>query len=152
MLHGGRCRPCNLSRDGHSGGPGPSAKLVWKHGLCLQRTRKAWGKQDPPPNQVKPILVCLLHCVLQLAIASKAAMRMAVADMIAIAFFFLLRPGEYTATFSETMPFCFQDVQLFLGDSPLNLITAPEGELLAANFATLTFTDKKMAFAARLSV
>jgi hypothetical protein len=125
------------------GAPDPRLNSFGNMDFRLQRTWKAWGKQDPPPNRVKPIPVCVLHRVLHLAIASQAAMTMAVADMIAIAFFFLLRPGEYTATSSETTPFRFQDVQLFLGDRPLNLTTAPEGELLAATFATLTFTDQK---------
>ena len=42
---------------------------------------------------------------------------LAIADMISLlAFFFLLRPGKYTGTNSETSPFCFCDVQLFVGD------------------------------------
>jgi hypothetical protein len=40
-------------------------------------------------------------------------MVMAIADMVALAFFFfLLRPGEYTGTKSDMTPFRVQDVQL----------------------------------------
>ena len=37
----------------------------------------------------------------------------AVADMIIIAFFFLLRPGDYTD--NDDNPFRLEDVQLFIG-------------------------------------
>ena len=39
----------------------------------------------------------------------------AIADMIIIAFFYLLRPGEYTDSASDTTPFTLADVQLFVG-------------------------------------
>jgi len=63
--------------------------------------------------------------------------------MIILAFFFLLRPGEYTANRSDTSPFRFQDVQLFIGPTRLDLCTAPPELLRQATFATLTFTTQK---------
>lgn len=63
--------------------------------------------------------------------------------MIALAFFFLLRPGEYTATPSESTPFQLGDVQLFVGLQRLNLTTASDAELLSATFGSLTFTTQK---------
>ena len=63
--------------------------------------------------------------------------------MITIAFFYLLRPGEYTATKSDTQPFDFKSVQLFIGDHRLNLLTASNAELLSATFASLTFEKQK---------
>jgi hypothetical protein len=67
----------------------------------------------------------------------------AVADMIALAFFFLLRPGEYTGTGGGSTPFCLADVQLFHGPVRLDLATASDTALLSATFATLTFTTQK---------
>jgi hypothetical protein len=80
---------------------------------------------------------------MQLAVASGSALAQAVADMICIAFYFLLRPGEYTASTSESTPFRFADLQLYLGGTRLNLLTCPEQYLLAATFASLEFTDQK---------
>jgi hypothetical protein len=68
----------------------------------------------------------------------------ALADMIGLAFFFLLRPGEYTdSPASDTSPFQLQDVQLFIGQQRLNLVTATDAQLLIATFSTLTFRDQK---------
>ena len=64
-------------------------------------------------------------------------------DMIGLTFFFLLRPGEYTHSPSDSIPFEFRDVQLFQGQQWLNLITAPDAEILTAKFSSLTFRDQK---------
>ena len=63
--------------------------------------------------------------------------------MICLAFFFLLRPGEYTISAGDSSPFQFEDVQLFRGSSRLNLTTAPEADILTATFASLTFKNQK---------
>ena len=63
--------------------------------------------------------------------------------MIVLAFFFLLRPGAYTATASDTTPFRMCDVQLFIGPVRIDLTTADEQTLWSANFASLTFTTQK---------
>ena len=64
-----------------------------------------------------------------------------IADMIVIAFFFLLRPGEYTD--NDNNPFRLADVQLFIGDTRINLSTAPLEQVQQARFASLTFTNQK---------
>jgi hypothetical protein len=61
--------------------------------------------------------------------------------MIIIAFFFLLRPGEYTDNNKD--PFRLADTQLFIGDTRLDLSCSPESELKVATFASLTFTRQK---------
>ena len=60
-----------------------------------------------------------------------------------IAFFYLLRPGEYTDAPSDTVPFRLEDVQLMIGDRRLDIFTCPLTELAEARFATLTFTEQK---------
>ena len=65
--------------------------------------------------------------------------------MIVLAFFFLLRPGEYTATKSDTTPFRLCDVRLSVGSQYLDIFTATPEQLHTANFASLTFTDQKPA-------
>lgn len=61
--------------------------------------------------------------------------------MIIIGFFFLLRPGEYTDNNND--PFRFEDVQLFIGDTRLNLTTSPIEQIQQSRFASLTFTSQK---------
>lgn len=66
--------------------------------------------------------------------------------MILLAFFFLLRPGEYTdATTgdSNSKPFLLSSVQLFIGPRRLDFATATDAELNAATFASLTFDNQK---------
>ena len=67
----------------------------------------------------------------------------AAADMIIIAFFFLLRPGEYTDSVSDTTPFTLGDVQMFIGTLRLDIVTADEQLLNQALSASLTFTTQK---------
>ena len=62
--------------------------------------------------------------------------------MIILAFFFLLRPGEYTATKSNSTPFRLCDVTLSVGRMVFSLDSS-ETDLLSATFAILTFTTQK---------
>jgi hypothetical protein len=68
---------------------------------------------------------------------------MAIADMIVIAFFFLLCPGEYTGTISDDTAFKLQDVGLYIQGRKLDLLAAPEAELRMATSASYTFTTQK---------
>ena len=108
----------------------------------LQRTIKAWKSSDPAPLRVKPIPIQVLRRLAVIAqTPSATAVVAASADMIIIAFFFLLRPGEYTD--NDRTPFRLADTQLFIGDTRLSLTSAPIEQLRQARFATLTFTDQK---------
>lgn len=114
------------------------------HDFRLKRTWACWKKEDPAPDRVKPIPIQVLRYIASLAILSSAtAAFKATADMIILAFFFLLRPGEYTDTSSDSTPFRFMDVQLFIGNSRLDIFHAPEEQLNLATFVSLTFTDQK---------
>jgi hypothetical protein len=63
--------------------------------------------------------------------------------MITLAFFFLLRPGEYTGTPSDTTPFTLQDVQLWIGQQRFLATTIPVADLSRVTFVALTFTTQK---------
>ena len=63
--------------------------------------------------------------------------------MIILAFFFLLRPGEYTATASDNTPFRLADIRLAIGGQYLDPFLATEADLEAATFVSLTFTTQK---------
>jgi hypothetical protein len=92
---------------------------------------------------VKPVPLAILRHVLSAAILSATIDSLAISDMIVMAFFFLLRPGEYTATPSDTTPFRMCDVQLFIGPVRIDPATADEQSLWSATFASLTFTNQK---------
>ena len=111
----------------------------------LQRQLAAYTKEDPPPNRVKPVPVSVIQLVPYAVHASNEDGNLAIADMISLAFFFLLRPGEYTGTNFDTSLFHFCDVQLFVGGHHLlQLETAPKVEMQSATtFANLTFTTQK---------
>lgn len=65
----------------------------------------------------------------------------ATTNMVIIAFFSLLQPGEYIDNDKDL--FCLTDTQLFIGDTKLHLLTAPAKEIPWARFASLTFTSQK---------
>jgi hypothetical protein len=106
----------------------------------------SFTKKDPPPHRVKPVPIAVLRNVCATASASQCPIQQATADMIILAFFFLLRPGEYTAksTSEDAHPFLLENVQLFVGPTHrLDLFTATPAQLQQATFATLTFANQK---------
>ena len=103
----------------------------------------SWKKKDPPPNRVKPIPIQVIRTIHFVASNSNNPALQRTADMIVLAFFFLLRPGEYTASPSDTQPFDLRSVQLFLGGRRLDLVTSTDAQLRCATFASLTFDMQK---------
>lgn len=110
----------------------------------LARQLRHYKIEDPPPHRVKPLPVTVLRWLLHHTHTSTTRPSdHAIADMIALAFFFLLRPGEYTATPSDTTPFHLSDVTLSIGSNPLPHATASDAAFSAVTFVTLTFTTQK---------
>ncbi|GFH46223.1 hypothetical protein CTEN210_02697 [Chaetoceros tenuissimus] len=66
----------------------------------LARMIKSYKKKDPPPNRVKHVPLSVIRRIVQIAFSGNSFNQHATADMIIIAFFFLLHPGEYS--FSNT--------------------------------------------------
>jgi hypothetical protein len=113
--------------------------------FSLKRQMAGYKCQDPPPNRVKPIpTIQILHHVITTAYAMDDPGNHAITDMIIIAFFFLLRPGEYTGNTSDTCPFCLADVQLWIGSLHTSTVSMPLVDLTrTTTFGTLTFTSQK---------
>ncbi len=111
--------------------------------IRLQRMIKSWKSSDPAPLCVKPIPIQVIRCVATLLQPSSVSdsLYQVTTDMIILAFFFLLWPGEYTD--NDNTPFCLKDVQLFIGPRFLNLQTSSAAKLTQARFGSLTFTDQK---------
>ena len=115
----------------------------------LQRLWKSYKKVDPPPHCVKHVPLRVLQRLHHAAQASGAQPLAAITNMILLAFFFLLRLGEYNGSHSLTSPFTLANVQLFAGRRHLDISTCPEANFALATFGTLTFTDQKMVLKAR---
>ena len=111
--------------------------------FSLRRMLKAYSKKDPPPNRVKPVPIMVICRIFAIANNTDDPFTQAVADMIGLAFFFLLRPGEYTDSPSDTSPFSFPDVQMWIGMQRLDLPTASTAQLHNATFFSLTFRNQK---------
>ena len=111
----------------------------------LGRQHSGWKKGDPPPTRVRPVPITLVTFLLDLAHSPgpTSAAELAYADMICLAFFFLLRPGEYTGTTNDDAAFTLSDVRLHLGRRRLCLATAPLHEIQAATWVSLYFTTQK---------
>jgi hypothetical protein len=97
------------------GSPDPRMNVFGKLDFRLTSLWKAWKQAYPPPHRVKPLPVKVLRRLIDYARAAGETPLLAVVDMILLAFFFLLRPGEYTGNSSNTTPFTLGDSQLFLG-------------------------------------
>jgi hypothetical protein len=109
----------------------------------LLRQLKGYSKSDAPPQRVKPIPLPILHHTFATAQASADPISLAAADMMWIAFFFLLRPGEYTMPAEDSHPFRLSDVKLWLNSTPVALLECPVSTLLNCTFVSLTFDTQK---------
>ena len=108
----------------------------------LANLLRAWHNADDPPDRVQPLTLPALRQALELADADPSPALLAAADCAALAFFFLLRPGEYAGIpRSRDDLFRLGDVSVWSGTTQL----APLGPLPldAATFVTLTFTRQK---------
>jgi hypothetical protein len=110
----------------------------------IRRQLRAYKKEDSPPSRVKPISIIIIGYILDLAYgAERKDDEQAIADMIAIAFFFLLRPGEYTGTTTDDAYFCMQDVSLYIHQRRLDTMLVTYTELDSATSVAYTFTTQK---------
>lgn len=129
------------------GAQDPRLNGALKTDFRISRMLSAWKKEDPPANRVKPIPISVIKHIARIAQglpAGPAGDKLrAAADMIIIAFFFLLRPGEYTDAASDTTPFTLGNVQMFIGCTRLDIMTVEERVLDQARSVSLTFTTQK---------
>ena len=108
--------------------------------LELTRLAKGYTKEDPPPEKVKPIPLQLLKHV---CTALYNPLAKAIANMLIIGFYFLLRPGEYTYSAQNNHPFRLQDVTFQTPKGLVNAATAPIRLLRTATKVLLNFTTQK---------
>ena len=125
------------------GAPDPRLTTLGHVDHRLKRMLQSFQKQDPPPHRVKPLPLPIIQHIAATAHASTDVALQAIADMIILAFFFLLRPGEYTGTSNDAQPFRLCDIALSVGNTKLDLSSASDSSLFGATFVTLEFTTQK---------
>lgn len=118
----------------------PAGKLD----IRLSRQLSSYTKADPPPSRVKPIPINILQQAATVARLSTHPLQQAMADMLILGFYFLLRPGEYAATTNpEASPFTLKSIKLYIHNRLLHPIHAPLWELEAITFVGLEFDTQK---------
>lgn len=127
------------------GSPDPRLDHFGSIHLSLKRQSRGYAKSDPPPNRMKPIpFQILLHMSSMVHDDAQASTALvSIADMICIAVYFLMRPGEYCASSADAHPFRIRDVELFAGPQAINISLATETQLLSATYVRLTFSTQK---------
>ena len=86
----------------------------------------------------------MLQFAMAMAYTQHSAVHNALADMIILAFCFLLHPGEYVLSNSEyAAPFHLQEVHLFSGNFKLDLLHTPKATLWGTTYVGLEFMNKK---------
>ncbi|KAI2491001.1 hypothetical protein MHU86_23569 [Fragilaria crotonensis] len=106
----------------------------------------SWKKSDPPSLRVKPLPLLVLHHAHRLAATTpNDSPTHAAGDYLLLAFYFLLRPGEYSGTPQTDADDLFrvQDTGVWIGHRRLNPLLCPSDDLVAATFVIVTFTTQK---------
>jgi hypothetical protein len=119
----------------------------------ISQTLQGWAKDDPPTEKKLPVEVDVVEYLVKCSMAPGANSRLrCVADWILIAFYFLLRIGEYTSKGrsrqgdKQTVQFRMEDVTFFktyddrLRQVPRN---APAAVILSADASTLKIDNQK---------
>ena len=85
----------------------------------LGRQFATYTKEDHSPGRLRPLPVCILHCM-DSAAKSGSPRDQAIADLAWISSFFLIRTGEYCSgsTSTVTTPSNLSDIQFLVGNLP----------------------------------
>jgi hypothetical protein len=104
---------------------------------------KSYANEDPPAERVKPIPIQLVTHAAVAAYNATNELTRAIADCAILGFFFLLRPGEHTHSYTDNHPFRLQDVSFFCASAWHNAATAELQLLQTATQVLLNFTTQK---------
>jgi len=125
----------------------------------IQEQLDGYRKEDPPTQKELPVEADVPEFLVALAMAKGATEKdKAVADLVMIAFYYLLRVGEYTAKGkgaqdwesreTQTQPFRMRDVAFFTRREDTNRLVrlppdASDSDILNATNATLKLANQK---------
>ena len=112
-----------------------------------------WKKEDPPTLKKLPVKADIPELLSQLGAQPSAnELDKAIGDLTIIAFYYLLRVGEYTIKYArnntkQTFQFCMGDVTFFKRDSHGRLRQlgrlASDSDIASADSATLKLDNQK---------
>jgi hypothetical protein len=129
--------------------PGGDNKLLPR----LSQMLDGWRKIDPPTTKKLPIEADIPEYLCKLGQSKTASpVAAAIGDLTVIAFYYLLRVGEYTTkgtrnSSKQTVQFKIEDVTFFRKDATGNLRqlgrNAPEDLIMTAESATLKLDNQK---------
>jgi hypothetical protein len=135
----------NFEMDGR---PNPTYRSEGKFGLQIKRLIEAYRRQDPPAQHKLAVPVSLVKHLQDLCKVSSLEKVKTVFDMSTIAFYYLLRVGEYTGhckkDWRHTKQFQACDIT-FYDHSSHTIIpnTAPLATLYTAAKAAMRITNQK---------
>jgi hypothetical protein len=115
-----------------------------KNDFRWKRTLRRWKKEDGPSIRKKPVPRTVLD-----AMTSHASRHLldtlvqALADLIWLGFYFLLRPSEYLKTYEGTDPFTLEDVRFKFQGREYEAATIPTLLLPRITAVGLCFTKQK---------
>ena len=110
----------------------------------LARQLKYYTTNDPPPTRVRPMPLGLLLLLFE-NFSTGSSKSQAIVDLALIAFFFVLRPGEYCSGGSDALksPFRLKDVQFGIGSQDITVYDLSIHNLSCLDTVSLTFTSQK---------
>ena len=123
----------------------PDCIEVGSYELGIRELLRAFAREDPPSNRAWPVSTAILEHLLSLPTPKRwePAKWKAAQELCVIAFFFLLRPGEFSLTTAkedkQTIPLCRRHV-FFLDTSKTKSISTCYD---ANTHAGLNFADQK---------
>jgi len=119
----------------------------------LAQMIQGWKKEDPPTLKKLPVEADIPELLSSIGMLSSAnELDKTIGDLALIAFYYLLRVGEYTIknarnSSKQTVQFRMQDVTFFKRDCNGNLRQlsrrAPDSDIATADSATLTLENQK---------
>jgi hypothetical protein len=129
------------------GRPNPLYRAEGRYWLPLERQIEGYRRQDPPSQCKLAVPVSLVEYLVQLGASSNSPKLQATCDACTIAFYYLLRVGEYTShrrnDRRRTQQFRVCDVTFYDHTHTIIPSTAPLLTLLTAAKATMRITNQK---------
>lgn len=127
------------------GTPDPRLDETGQLDTRLSNLLKYYSKADPPPARLQPMPLGLIKAATTRIPLTSPVPISAARDLTIIAFFFLMRPGEYCTVNEGSHPFQVHDVILWMGQQRLDHQHDEPSLLEAATSCQLTFTTQKNA-------
>ena len=110
----------------------------------LGRHLTSYQKEDSSPTRIWPLSASAIQA-LDTSTQGTTARNISIINLILVAFFFFLCPGEYCkdGTYTAQQPFSIKNVQFFIEQKPHHAATTSNAVLAQANFISLMFTTQK---------